>query len=393
MSGPRISLVSGQITTYAATATEAFNATESTPYAWWSLKVPAFTQLETVPGSAALVNTAINDGSLNCITVVDESGNPINLTTYSAILEHEGTVHPWMGVQSVKAIVTGYFTYERRKNTNTAASPNWVTNNKPSTHAHPVRVHLCTAPVGATTNYQQESLLSTGEVYPTGLAEAIYLSLYPLQYQFNHTILEQPFTTIIKPGKHCLNVSGGAGAWSSMNAVVQETTIDFINSPATGITSAKTQVRCGPVEHLEPGQLVQLTNIFQNRDLSKINPNERTSGLPNGGANAEMPSETAKENTTPAPPDDGLQMFSAVDASDSSKTNSILNDPTNGKIVLSQLVNSTGAANPSAPSVTIAKADITAAGVPNTAAKFQSFSVCQNDGTVKTCAILATVPG
>jgi len=79
MSGPRITLVSGQVTTYAAAAGSAFNATESTPYAWWSLKVPAFTQLETVPGSVSLVNTAINDGSKNCITVVDESDQPGNL--------------------------------------------------------------------------------------------------------------------------------------------------------------------------------------------------------------------------------------------------------------------------------------------------------------------------
>ena len=169
------------------------------------------------------------------------------------------------------------------------------------------------------------------------------------------------FTTVVKPGKHALNLSGGAAAWQTMNAMVQEVTIEFINSPATGITSGKTTVKCGPVAHLEPGQLVQLTNAFGNRDFTKINPNERISGLVNGGLNAAMPDNTAKENTTLAQPDSAYQIFSAPDAGDGTKTNSIQHDPANGRWLLNQLVNSTGAVNAAAPSVTIAQAGMTSA--------------------------------
>ena len=168
--------------------------------------------------------------------------------------------------------------------------------------------------------------------------------------------------------------------------------MDFIHSPATGVTSANTQVRCGPVEHLEAGQLVQLFNIFQNRDLSRINPNERTSGLPNGGANASMPDDTAKENTTHASPDDGSQIFAGTDATDSTKTNSLQLDPVNGQFIINQIVNSTGTANSAAPTITLAKADIIAGGTVNLAAKFQVFSLCLNDGTTKKAAFLATIP-
>jgi hypothetical protein len=337
ITGPKTAQVTGQVTTYAGgTAEDAFDGSESSPLAWWMLKVPAFSAPETVPGSLSLVNTAINDGSKNCITVVDESGNPINFTTYPNVMEHEGTIHPWMTVGgnpvvSIKAIVTGYFTYQRRKNIGTTASPIWITVKSPNIHPHPVRVHLTNSPLGLQ-NYAQTSLISTGEVYPTGLAEGIYNSLSALQYEFKHTILEQPFSTLIKPGKHSLNVTGGDSAWSNMAAMIQCVTIEFINSPTLGITSSKTTVSCGPVEHLEAGELVQLTNLFTNRDLSKINPAERSSGLPNGGANAGMPSETAKENTTSGEPEEGQQMFTAADSVTTTNFNGVQHDPANSQV-------------------------------------------------------------
>jgi hypothetical protein len=248
---------------------------------------------------------------------------------------HQGTNHPWTGVKTVEAFISCHLTYQRRKQLSSGV---WVNFDHPNSQDLTVKVKLTNAPVGTTT-YELEQLLSTGEVYPVGLAEAIYGSLTALQYQFNHTILEQPFTTIIKPGKHALNVSGGATAWATMNAMVQEVTIDLLCSPSAGLTVAKTQVRCGPVEHLEPGQLVQLTNLFCNRDLSKINPNERTSGLANGGQNAAMPSDTAKENSTQITPDAAQQMFSAPDMVISTNTNGLLTDPANGQIVLNHYQN------------------------------------------------------
>jgi len=386
ITGPRITQVTARITS---------TVFDPTNLPWWELKVPAFSQPETVPGSVALLNTAINDGSKACITVVDETGANVDLSTYAYVMEDHGTAHAWMQLSGggpvlvTKAIVTGHFTYQRRKNVGTAASPVWLPIKTPNDHPHPLRIKLTNSPSAV---YTLNQLLSTGEVYPTGLAESLYNSLTTLQYQFDHTILEQPFTTIIKPGKHALNVSGGASAWASMNAMIQEVVMEFINSPATGITSARTQVRCGPVEHLEAGQLVQLFNIFQNRDLSRINPNERTSGLPNGGANASMPDDTAKENTTHASPDDGSQIFAGTDATDSTKTNSLQLDPVNGQFIINQIVNSTGTANSAAPTITLAKADIIAGGTVNLAAKFQVFSLCLNGGTTKKAVFLATIP-
>lgn len=386
ITGPRTTQVTARLTS---------TVFDPTNLAWWALKVPALAQPETVPGSLALLNTAINDGSKDGITVVDETGAPVDLATYAYVLEDHGTAHAWMrlsgggAVWVTKAIVTGHFTYQRRKNVGTAASPVWVSIRTANDHPHPVRIKLTNSPSAV---YTLNQLLSTGEVYPAGLAQQLYNSLATLQYEFEHTILEQPFTTIIKPGKHGLNIAGGASEWTTMNAMVQEVVIHFINSPATGLTSARTQVRCGPVAHLEAGQLVQLFNMFQNRDLSRINPNERASGVPNGGANAGMPDDTAKENTTHAAADEGAQMFSGPAAGDSTKTNSVQVDPVNGQLILNQLMNSTGTVNPAAPSITLAQADIVAGGTVNQAAKFQVFSLCLNDGTTRKAAFLATIP-
>jgi hypothetical protein len=361
MTGPKTSLVTGQTTAYAF---------DPTSLAFWTTHVPTLdsdTHPEVKPGTLTIVNPDVNPSpaTLNAITVLDSSKNPIDyVDDYPNYLGGQGTVHPWMPVQCIEAFVTAYLTYQKQKNIGTAAAAVWVPADKPATHPHTVKVKLTTAAVG-TVPYTLSTILATGETYPEWyvvlpslapvpagtagatlmtLAHYVYLSLATLQYNFSHTILEQPFTTIIKPGKHALNLSGGAAAWETMAAMIQESTIEFINSPAAGLTISKTSVRCGPVEHLEPGQLVQLFNLFQNRDINKINPNERASGLPNGGANAAMPSDTAKEDSTAALPDSGYAINSAVDATTgSTNINALTSDPANGQITMPTYAPSTAA--------------------------------------------------
>lgn len=390
ITGPRSTQVTAQLTAAAF---------DPTNVAFWTTYVPALnaaTHPETVASSLAVVNTAINDGSVNCITVLDNAGNPVDLTTYTNIMTSQGTAHSWMtlsgggAVAVIEATVTGHLTYQRRKNIGTAGSPVWINVGRPNSHETPVKVKLTNSPAGTMT-YTLNQLVNTGETYPTGLAAGIYNALSTLQYEFTHTILEQPFGTLIKPGKHALNLSGGASAWASMNAQVQSSTIKFIYLQGAGLTVAETMVKCGPVAHLEAGELVQIFNLFTHRDLNKISPAERA-GLPNGGQTAAMPADTSKENTTPAAPDAGLQMFSALDASDTSKTNTILHDPANGQLVMNQRTNSSGAVNAAAPAITLAKADIVAAGTTNKAAKFQLVKLCDNTGTVRQAAILTTTP-
>lgn len=302
MTGPKLANTTANITS------AAFDPTDLT---WWAKKLPALKPVSLggqIPnsgtGALALLDATINGGSghLKGITVEDSSGATIDLTTFAYELL-TGNVSSWMqlsgggAVEWVEATITGFFSYN--KTTGAGDTLNTQITDQYKEHQHHCRVKLCNTP---SATFWLNQVLSTGEIYPSGLAQAIYNSLSTLQYNFTHTILESPFATVIKPGKHCLNLSGGATAWASMRAMVQGVEIELMFSPGAGITTAKTKVTCGPVEHLEPGELVQLLNIFTNRDLSKINPNERASGTDMSGGNVDLGDDTPKENSNPATP-------------------------------------------------------------------------------------------
>jgi hypothetical protein len=144
--------------------------------------------------------------------------------------------------------------------------------------------------------------LTTGEAMPANLAQNIYESLADLQYNLDHSLIEKPFSGWVKPGLNSVNLTGGATAWETMNSPVQQTTYRM-HLGGDGITFDEASVKCGPVQHLEAGELVQLFNLFANRDLSKIDTNERVDGTV-GGQTVTMPVDSAQENSIPGKPID-----------------------------------------------------------------------------------------
>jgi hypothetical protein len=326
MTGPKLSKTQATLTT------AAFNPASLT---WWASKVPALQSTAyggQIPasgaGALALLSTAINPGSgtPKGIQVIDDSGNPINLTTYGYELL-KGTPASWMTVSVIEANVIGFFTYNKNTTSGGTTLVDVV-----AEHMHTVRVKLCSV---ATSTFNLSQTLSTGEVYPTGLAQAVYNSLSTLQYNFTHTIQESPFATLIKPGKHCLNLSGGATAWSTMNAMVQGVDIVFSFNPANGVTTAKTTVKCGPVEHLDIGELIQIFNLFTNRDLSKINPSERLAGTDMSGGQVTLGNDGPKENSVPLPQVNAVSNVAGLDTV-SGNTNVMRLDGTTGRVTVAQ---------------------------------------------------------
>jgi hypothetical protein len=323
--------------TYATLTTAAFDPTS---LAWWQEKVPALAPQPNgqIPasgsGALALLDAVINGGMTahpKGIQVTDNSGNAINLATYGYELL-SGTPASWMGVAWIEANVTAYFKY-----TKATTSGGVTVNDVIGEHMHTVRVKLINT---ASATFRSSQVLSTGEVYPTGLAENIYTALATLQYKFVHVILESPFATIIKPGKHCLNLSGGNVAWETMNAMIQSVTMEFM-SGANGLTVSKTTVNCGPVLHLDAKDLYQIFNLFTNRDLSKINPNECTGGTDMGGGSITLGSDSPKENSVHAPAVPSVQNTAATDVT-SGNTNLLTVDSTQGIVTLQQFNASSG---------------------------------------------------
>jgi hypothetical protein len=299
MTGPKLAKTNATLTTAEF---------DPTNLAWWAQKIPALRsqadqgQIPNTgfPGALTLINSAINGGAKS-IQVLDNSQPPVPIDL--ALYPYElvtGTPAGWMQLGSgaavtvIEANVTAFFSYNKV----TAAGAANITD-QIGEHLHSVRLKLTNSPAPGAT-YQLSQVLNTGESYPGGLAQSIYTSLATLQYNFSHTILESPFATVIKPGKHCLNLNGGSAAWTAMNAMVQEVELDLMFTPGSNVTTAKTTVNCGPVQHLEAGELVQLFNLFTNRDLSKINPNERSSGASLGGGDVTLGSDSPKENSSPA---------------------------------------------------------------------------------------------
>lgn len=323
--------------TKAKLTTATFDPTSLT---WWAQKVPSLAPVSAggqVPntgttGALALLDSTINGGTTahpKGIQVCDNSGNAIDLTTYGYELL-TGTPASWMvngsnaAVTVIEANVVAFFSYFK---TTTAGGANLV--DQIGEHMHTCRVKLINTASGT---FSLSTTINTGEVYPAGLAQSIYTSLATLQYNFTHTILESPFATLIKPGKHSLNISGGATAWATMNAMIQAVEMDLMFGPGTGITTAKTTVRCGPVAHLEAGELVQIFNLFTNRDLSKINPSERSDGTSMSGGDVTLGNDSPKENSVPANSVNAVQNTVATDATATGVTNILTHDATIGQI-------------------------------------------------------------
>ena len=326
----------------------------STPFdptskALWRKKVNSLKQLSEggqIPndgstGALALLDTTINGGSGHAdgLQVVDESGNPIDTSVYQYYTD--ATVYNWMTVSGVpvvvaKANVVGMFSY----NKNTGGALNLTP--KIGRHSHSMRLKLTNAPSG---RYWMKQTLNTGEAIPANLAQRIYNELADLQWKLRHEIIQvaadaASLPTFIKPGKHKINLSGGAAAWTTMNAVPENVSIELFRT-SEGKLVAHHVINCGPVNHLEPGYLVQLTNLFCNRNRSGIDAYQRLSGGMSS-TQVDLSSEATRENSVPANADFTQQIVYAPDTLDATRSLAITHDATNGVLTVAQLKSSDG---------------------------------------------------
>jgi len=303
LQGPKISVSQAAITS------ASFDPTNLT---WWKRKVPSLGQSDIT--SLALLSTTINGGGATNITVVqDGTGSPINLSTYAWELLPQSSPMAWMTssvggpLAVVEAVVTAHFSYQKSKTVGSGS----VSIASPNDHVHSVRVKLVNS---ASITQKFSQYITTGEAVPANLAQTVYNALATLQYTFSHTMVEKPFNGWLKPGKHGINLTGAlaAAAWATMNATLQSSEYTM-HLDGIGNTFDNFSVKCGPVEHLEPGELIQLFNVFSNRDLSKIDTGERLTGNPAPANTIVASNDTAQENSVPAQPDAALMAFTGID--------------------------------------------------------------------------------
>ncbi len=270
------------------------------------------------------------------IAVIGDDGTDYS-GSYATLLPYitEDDIYTWMApaggsLNVVRATVKAFFTYDKKS----TFGSNTITDSLQE-HEHSVRVILTNLPSGT---YVYDQLLSGAEDIPSGLAQALYTELSTLQWKLSHTIFQvaadaTSVPTIIKPGKHKINLSGGLTAWETMNAVPESVAVELFRT-GNGLLAAKSVINCGPVNHLEPGYLVQLHNLFVNRDRSSINPTQRVSGLSN--SSVDLSANGSTENSVPAHPVPTTTNLFGLDAADSGRNIIIKPDATTGQITVQQ---------------------------------------------------------
>ncbi|HVU37926.1 MAG TPA: hypothetical protein VHC95_06295 [Opitutales bacterium] len=211
--------------------------------------------------------------------------------------------------------------------------------------------------------YKQLSAVFVGEPQPVGLAQNYYTALAALQYEGGFEITEEECgATAASFLGRVLNLTGGVAEWSTMRALIFETTEDL----ATG----KTRLRFGPATFLSPKDWLDLNRQNRNRQFGDLN--NKVNGLvtlgstPVGGTGKYDRGGAASK----APPAHDTWVGAAVDG------------------------------NPGTYKVTIkpAQVDSSAAGqVPsNLTGQWRTIQVCVPDGsggtTTKSMLVLATEP-
>jgi hypothetical protein len=328
----------------------------------WRAKLPALKQVSEggqVPndgstGALAFVDAAAYDAATHPkgIRVVGDDGTDYS-ANYGTLLPYitEQDIYSWFtlagggAVNAVKATVKAFFSYQK-----TSAVAGTVTDTLKEQEHH-FRVLLTNAP---SDTYILKQTLVVGESIPSGLAQYLYTELSTLQWKLQHDIFQvaasgSAVPLLIKPGKNKINLSGGDSAWTTMNAVAENVSIDLFRvlvnkndgSGTEWRMAAQHHISCGPVNRLEPGYLVQLHNLFINRNRSGIDVYQRLNGT-SASSQVDLTSTAPKENSTTAPAIYSVQNITAADALDATRSILIQHDATTGQISVAQKKTSDG---------------------------------------------------
>ena len=161
-------------------------------------------------------------------------------------------------------------------------------------HEIAVRVRLTNS---ATGTIVYSFINDAGETAPTGLAQAIYTALHPLQYEGSVTINENntqgmPSAQTDVDTKHKLCISGGKAEWATMDATVRGVDID--------LTTGATTITVGPARHLSASDYEELLQFWRFRSVVetpqvRIDANFSAGSMQGGGAGQAENTATAAQ--------------------------------------------------------------------------------------------------
>jgi len=271
-------------------------------------------------------------------TVVDDNGNPIDLSQYPNRIV-KGSYHAWMknGATQINAVrahikVTAQFTeYDVVGSTPAETDTNGNVTRRANTNELHCHITLTNASAGVTT-FVGTNLTALAESPVTGLAQNIYNSRATLDYDGNHEIVDPglpngspaipPLSQIIGHW-NVLNLSGGASAWATANMTISGTEIDLMTNHV--------RIDVGPAKHLQPQDWNSMLQFFRYRRLF-MDSAVRATGYGGSNNNVDMALNTPDGNTVPGLAVDQQLGLLALDATASGLTNLVTLDATVGQI-------------------------------------------------------------
>ena len=241
---------------------------------WWQDHVPA---LGALSQDDFEINAATRDGELALDRILTE-----------------GTIHEWMQdddeneIQQEEETVTASINYNV-KDGDDIIKQIWLA---------PFTVRV-TATDAETKTYRKLESLEAGEAVPSGVAAALYTSWNELQYDGLVVLVEEDVSGAAFPGRK-LNLTGGAAAWSSMNALVQQVTEQ--------VDEGRTSITIGPAKHLGPDDIISLLQASRRRRASWKFIARTTGESADAGA-AELSGPAAKNEATNLDGETGMMIL------------------------------------------------------------------------------------
>jgi len=238
----------------------------------------------------AATGSVLSTSALISFGLCDHSGNLV----LNRIVR--GSAHLWMirsdgqPVVSKKVHIAAAMTYAEYDATSASGSPDTDTSGNVLSKSNTRQHHVdCEVTNGVTQAYTTISSSTPGEAYIVGtggIAQYLYNHLSVLQHEGTHAKVEVIFGTGVTL-RNAINFSGGASAWTSMNAQPQSVRRHYGRKT--------TEVRIGVAKHLNSGQLSALLNMWRFR-RTWYNPLLRTQNTVQAG-NIDQAVATANANT------------------------------------------------------------------------------------------------
>jgi len=136
------------------------------------------------------------------------------------------------------------------------------------------------------TDFQTLATFEDGDAIPVGMAQYLYNSLHPLQYDALFVQHKAECDGEVRLG-NIVNLTGALSEWATMNALVQQVVCD--------IDKGTTEITCGPPRHLSIDQILALLRVGRVR-RRWTNPSTQTDGNVSA-QNVELGKATANNNT------------------------------------------------------------------------------------------------